>query len=270
MKIENRVVGDVHVLDCSGKITLGEGTMAIRNTVREVLKNGGKKIVLNLADVLPSRWYFAGSAMLGAAANAALVGAGAAGAISYEDRRTTGVQVDDEGIELRVGNRISERYGDKVHVNVTSFNRGVLLKDLIAQGADAIGDATQAHQLRVVGRGQGIFLGGGLEHLAVLLARRVFHLGGGNQLCEGRRFACLDIDALARAQRHRLAEGQGRRLGRVGGRAGGRLTDRGAQAVGAEEAFESRALGDSGRKRRAAHDEDDREEEESVHGAVEY
>ena len=51
MKIENRIVGDVHVLDCSGKITLGEGTMAIRNTVREVIKAGGKKIVLNLADV---------------------------------------------------------------------------------------------------------------------------------------------------------------------------------------------------------------------------
>src|SRR5512136_819472 len=51
MKIETRTVGDVHVLDCSGKITLGEGTMAIRNTVREVLKNGGKKIVLNLSEV---------------------------------------------------------------------------------------------------------------------------------------------------------------------------------------------------------------------------
>jgi anti-sigma B factor antagonist len=51
MKIDNRIVGDVHLLDCSGKITLGEGTMAIRNSVREVLKNGGKKIVLNLADV---------------------------------------------------------------------------------------------------------------------------------------------------------------------------------------------------------------------------
>jgi len=51
MRIDNRSVGDVSVLDCSGKITLGEGTMAIRNTVREVLKNGGKKIVLNLADV---------------------------------------------------------------------------------------------------------------------------------------------------------------------------------------------------------------------------
>lgn len=58
---------------------------------------------------------------------AAVVGAGAAGAISYEDRRSTGVQVDDEGIELRASNRIGERFGDRVHVNVTSFNRGVLI-----------------------------------------------------------------------------------------------------------------------------------------------
>ena len=51
MKIDVRAVGDVHILDCSGKITLGEGTMAVRNTVRDILKNGGKKIILNLSDV---------------------------------------------------------------------------------------------------------------------------------------------------------------------------------------------------------------------------
>jgi len=51
MKIETRTIGDVRVLDCSGKITLGEGTMAVRNTVRDILKNNGKKIILNLADV---------------------------------------------------------------------------------------------------------------------------------------------------------------------------------------------------------------------------
>jgi anti-sigma B factor antagonist len=51
MKIDSRTVGDIHVLDCSGKITLGEGTMAVRNTIRDILKSGGKKIVLNLADV---------------------------------------------------------------------------------------------------------------------------------------------------------------------------------------------------------------------------
>jgi anti-sigma B factor antagonist len=51
MKIDTRTVGDIKILDCSGKITLGEGTMTVRNTVRDVLKKGGKKIILNLADV---------------------------------------------------------------------------------------------------------------------------------------------------------------------------------------------------------------------------
>ncbi len=51
MKITTRAVGDVIILDCNGKITLGEGTMAVRNTVREVMKNGGKKIILNLGEV---------------------------------------------------------------------------------------------------------------------------------------------------------------------------------------------------------------------------
>jgi anti-sigma B factor antagonist len=51
MKIEMRTSGDVRILDCSGKITLGEGTMIIRNAVRDILQSGVKKIVLNLADV---------------------------------------------------------------------------------------------------------------------------------------------------------------------------------------------------------------------------
>ncbi len=51
MKIDARTIGDVHVLDCSGKITLGAGTMAVRNTVVDILKIGGRKIVLNLGDV---------------------------------------------------------------------------------------------------------------------------------------------------------------------------------------------------------------------------
>lgn len=51
MKIEVRTVGDVKVMDCSGKITLGEGTMSIRTTVRKFLDSGAKKILLNLGDV---------------------------------------------------------------------------------------------------------------------------------------------------------------------------------------------------------------------------
>jgi anti-sigma B factor antagonist len=51
MKIDIRTIGDARILDCSGKITLGEGTMSIRNTVRDILQSGVKKIVLNLADI---------------------------------------------------------------------------------------------------------------------------------------------------------------------------------------------------------------------------
>jgi anti-anti-sigma factor len=51
MKIDIRTIGDARILDCSGKITLGEGTMSIRNTVRDILQSGVKKIVINLADI---------------------------------------------------------------------------------------------------------------------------------------------------------------------------------------------------------------------------
>jgi osmotically-inducible protein OsmY len=57
----------------------------------------------------------------------AAVGVGAGAVMSVADRRTTGAQVEDEGIELKTSGRISERYDDKVHIDVTSFNRSVLL-----------------------------------------------------------------------------------------------------------------------------------------------
>jgi osmotically-inducible protein OsmY len=53
-------------------------------------------------------------------------GVGAGVAVS-QDRRTSGTFVEDEGIEMRGGQRISEKFGGNVHVNVTSFNRNVLL-----------------------------------------------------------------------------------------------------------------------------------------------
>jgi len=51
MEIKKRTVGDISILDCSGKITLGEGTMTVRNAVRSILAENGKKIILNLGDV---------------------------------------------------------------------------------------------------------------------------------------------------------------------------------------------------------------------------
>ncbi|MGH8686557.1 MAG: BON domain-containing protein [Burkholderiales bacterium] len=57
-----------------------------------------------------------------------VVAVGAVGAVTVaEDRRTSATQLEDHGIELRAGNRIDDRFGDKVHVSVTSFNRFVLL-----------------------------------------------------------------------------------------------------------------------------------------------
>jgi osmotically-inducible protein OsmY len=57
-----------------------------------------------------------------------LVGAGAASALSMsEDRRSSGAQLDDQSIEWRAASRIGERFGSKSHVNITSYNRAVLL-----------------------------------------------------------------------------------------------------------------------------------------------
>ena len=51
MKISNRQVGGVSIVDCSGRITLGEGSVTLRDTVRELLSKGRKKILLNLGEV---------------------------------------------------------------------------------------------------------------------------------------------------------------------------------------------------------------------------
>ena len=56
-----------------------------------------------------------------------VIGGAAFGGLMAADRRTTGTQVEDEGIELRAINRITAEHGDRVHINVTSYNRQVLI-----------------------------------------------------------------------------------------------------------------------------------------------
>jgi len=63
-----------------------------------------------------------------------VAGAAGAGALIAEDRRSTGTYLDDQGIELKAGNRVSEKYRD-VHVNVTSYNRVVLLTGEVPDAA---------------------------------------------------------------------------------------------------------------------------------------
>jgi osmotically-inducible protein OsmY len=56
-----------------------------------------------------------------------LVGAAATGVLVAQDRRTVGTLAEDEGIERKAASRVGERFKDAVHVNVTSYNRIVLL-----------------------------------------------------------------------------------------------------------------------------------------------
>ena len=64
------------------------------------------------------------------------VGAAAVGTLVVIDRRTSGTQLEDEGIEFRANNRIKEVMGDKGHVNVTSYNRQVLLTGEVPTAKD--------------------------------------------------------------------------------------------------------------------------------------
>ena len=63
-------------------------------------------------------------------------GAAVGGALVATDRRTSGSQLEDEGIELRALGRINENLGSRVHVNVVSYNRQVLLTGEVPSAQD--------------------------------------------------------------------------------------------------------------------------------------
>jgi osmotically-inducible protein OsmY len=80
---------------------------------------------------IPNRFLLAalGASVLASALSACaplILGGAAVGAIVTIDRRTTGAQLDDETIELRGAARLREAMGG-AHINITSFNRQVLL-----------------------------------------------------------------------------------------------------------------------------------------------
>lgn len=87
------------------------------------------------------------SALTGLSACAPLLIGGAmmGGTLMYTDRRTSGTQIEDQAIELKSGNRIGEAVGGRAHVNVTSYNRLVLLTGEAETEADkaAIEQAVQ-------------------------------------------------------------------------------------------------------------------------------
>jgi osmotically-inducible protein OsmY len=73
-----------------------------------------------------------------------VMGGAVVGGMVAVDRRTTGTVVEDEGIELRAASRIREALGERGHVNVTSYNRQVLLPEKLVP---SVQDKQQAEQI---------------------------------------------------------------------------------------------------------------------------
>jgi osmotically-inducible protein OsmY len=104
----------------------------------------------------------AAASVLPACAPVLVGGAMVGGALASVDRRTAGTQVEDQAIELKGAARVRELAGEQAHVNVTSYNRIVLLTgevpDAAARGAveQAIGRIEGArsvvNELAVMGK----------------------------------------------------------------------------------------------------------------------
>jgi len=65
-----------------------------------------------------------------------VVGGAVVGGLVAVDRRTSGTQLEDEAIELKVGSAVRKELGERVHLNVTSYNRRVLLSGEVRTDAD--------------------------------------------------------------------------------------------------------------------------------------
>ncbi|MCU0941071.1 MAG: BON domain-containing protein [Hydrogenophaga sp.] len=73
-----------------------------------------------------------------------LLGGAVGSALVAVDRRSSGAQLDDQAIELRAGNRLTDQLGGRANVYVTSYNRQVLLT------GEAASEATRAEAERIV------------------------------------------------------------------------------------------------------------------------
>ena len=78
----------------------------------------------------------AASSLFSACAPLLVGGAMVGTTLMVADRRTSGTQVEDQGIELKTLTRVREAIGDRGHVNATSYNRMVLLTGEVPSEAD--------------------------------------------------------------------------------------------------------------------------------------
>jgi osmotically-inducible protein OsmY len=87
-----------------------------------------------------------------------------AGVMMADDRRTSGAYIEDQGIEMKAGSRIGDQYSE-AHVNITSFNRIVLLtgeasneemKNNISKLAASIENVKQVHNHLAIAGNSGL------------------------------------------------------------------------------------------------------------------
>jgi len=101
------------------------------------------------------------AAALGLSACAPLIAGGAVATtvLVATDRRTSGAMLEDQGIEMRAANRLRAELGNRGRVNVTSYNRRVLITGEVASESD------RALALRIVGGVENVL--GVVDELAV-------------------------------------------------------------------------------------------------------
>ncbi len=93
------------------------------------------------------RWTAALAAALSLSACAPLIlGTAVGGAFVATDRRTSGMQLEDQGIKLKARNRIQDAIKDRGHVSVNAYNRMVLLTGEVPTDADRAAAAEAAGQ----------------------------------------------------------------------------------------------------------------------------
>lgn len=67
-----------------------------------------------------------------------VLGSAVSGAFVVTDRRTSGTQLEDQGIEFKAANRVKDAMGAAGHINLTSYNRVVLITGEVSSEADKL------------------------------------------------------------------------------------------------------------------------------------
>jgi osmotically-inducible protein OsmY len=84
------------------------------------------------------RWMAAATLAMGSLSACAplVLGTAVGGAFVATDRRTSGMQLEDQTIEIKAGNRIKDAIGDLGHINVNAYNRWILLTGEVPTESD--------------------------------------------------------------------------------------------------------------------------------------